>query len=107
MLTAMLGLEQLAELLEQNRPAARARVKEFTLGGRHFAFNSQPAIMGVINLSADSWYRESVCLTAESAVRRGRVMHAQGADLVDVGRNPPWPMRPAWTARGRTPNCCR
>jgi len=85
MLTAMLGLEQLAELLEQNRPAARARVKEFTLGGRHFAFNSQPAIMGVINLSADSWYRESVCLTAESAVRRGRVMHAQGADLVDVG----------------------
>ncbi|HOC58020.1 MAG TPA: dihydropteroate synthase [Verrucomicrobiota bacterium] len=81
----MLGLEQLAELLEQNRPAARARVKEFAIGGRQFAFNSRPAIMGVVNLSADSWYRESVCLTAESAVRRGRVMHEQGADIVDVG----------------------
>lgn len=81
----MLGLEQLAELLEQNRPAAGARVKEFAIGGRQFAFNSRPAIMGVVNLSADSWYRESVCLTAESAVRRGRVMHEQGADIVDVG----------------------
>ena len=81
----MLGLEQLAELLERNRAAAGARVKEFSIGGRHFAFNSQPAIMGVVNLSADSWYRESVCLTAESAVRRGWVMHEQGADIIDVG----------------------
>ena len=81
----MLELEQLAELLERNRAAAGARVKEFTIGGEHFAFNSRPAIMGVINLSADSWYRESVCLTAESAVRRGRVMCEQGADIIDVG----------------------
>src|SRR5208283_5436784 len=81
----MLTLEKLAELLEKNRAAVSARVKEFTIGGRHFAFNSQPAIMGVINLSADSWYRESVCLTAESAVRRGRVMREQGAAIIDVG----------------------
>src|SRR4029434_3305024 len=41
--------------------------------------------MGVINLSADSWYRESVCLTTEMAVQRGRVLAAQGAALVDIG----------------------
>jgi dihydropteroate synthase len=81
----MLRLEDLAELLEQNRAAAQARVKEFALGGRQFAFNSRPAIMGVINLSPDSWYRESVCLATDSAVRRGTVLHAQGADIVDVG----------------------
>ena len=81
----MLGLEQLAELLERNRAADKARVKEFSIGGKHFAFNSQPVIMGVINLSADSWYRESVCLTTESAVRRGRVMREQGAEIIDVG----------------------
>jgi dihydropteroate synthase len=81
----MLQLEQLAELVAKNRDAARARVKEFSIGGRPFAFNAKPAIMGVINLSADSWYRESVCLTAESAVRRGRVLREQGADIVDVG----------------------
>ena len=81
----MLNLEQLAELLEKNRGAAAARVQEFAIGGRPFAFNSRPAIMGVVNLSPDSWYRESVCLTADSAVQRGQVLAAQGADIVDVG----------------------
>jgi len=81
----MLKLEQLAELLEKNRAAASARVKEFSIGGRPFAFNSQPAIMGVINLSSDSWYRESVCLTTEAAVQRSRVLTAQGAAIVDIG----------------------
>ena len=81
----MLKLEQLAELLDKNRAAAAARVKEFSIGGRQFNFNSRPAIMGVVNLSPDSWYRESVCLTAEAVVQRGRVLTAQGADIVDVG----------------------
>ena len=81
----LLTLEYLAELLDKNRDAARARVKEFSIGGKMFAFNSGPAIMGVINLSADSWYRESVCLTPQSALRRARVLQAQGADIMDVG----------------------
>ena len=81
----MLSLEQLAGLLEQNRAAASVRVPEFSIGGRQFNFNSSPAIMGVVNLSADSWYRESVCLSADSAVQRGKVLAAQGAAIIDVG----------------------
>src|SRR5690349_46550 len=81
----MLAIEHLAELLQKNRDAACARVKEFTIGGRTFDFNSKPAIMGVINLSPDSWYRESVCLSAKSAVQRGKVLQSQGADIIDVG----------------------
>lgn len=81
----MLKLEHLAALVQENRAAAESQVREFSLAGQHFAFNSEPALMGVINLSPDSWYRESVCLTAESAIRRGRVLHAQGAHVVDVG----------------------
>lgn len=81
----MLTLEHLAELLDQNRAATAARVKEFSIGDKPFAFNSQPAIMGVVNLSADSWYRESVCLTAEMAIQRGHVLAAQGSDIVDLG----------------------
>lgn len=81
----MLSLEQLAELAGQNRAATAARVKEFSIGGRTFDFNAQPAIMGVVNLSADSWYRESVCLSAESAIERGKVLAAQGAAIIDVG----------------------
>lgn len=81
----MLRLEYLAELLEKNRTAAAARVKEFSLRGHHFAFNERPAIMGVINLSADSWYRESVCLNLDQAIQRAHVLAAQGAHIVDVG----------------------
>ncbi len=84
----MLTLEHLSELLEKNRSAAATRVKEFSIGGKSFHFNApshRPAIMGVVNLSADSWYRESVCLSTEAAIQRGRVLAAQGADIIDVG----------------------
>jgi dihydropteroate synthase len=81
----MLTLEKLSALLAQNGGAASASVKEFSLAGEHFAFNSDPAIMGVINLSPDSWYRESVCLTVDRAVGRAHVLRAQGARIIDVG----------------------
>ena len=81
----MLTLEQLAALLEGRRAAAAVRVAEFAIGGKKFNFNARPAVMGVVNLSTDSWYRESVCLTAESAVRRAKMLVTQGADIIDVG----------------------
>jgi dihydropteroate synthase len=81
----MLSLEQLAGLLENHRDAAAAKVREFSIGGQHFAFNSRPEIMGVINLSPDSWYRESVCPTADRAIERGKVLRAQGAKIIDIG----------------------
>ena len=81
----MLDLEQLAALLEKNREAAKARVQEFSIGRQHFAFNTQPYVMGVINLSPDSWYRESVCLTAEHAIQRAQLLGVQGADIIDIG----------------------
>ena len=82
---AMLTLEYLSELAQENRAAARARVKEFSIAGVRFAFNSRPAVMGVVNLSPDSWYRESVCLSSESAIARANVLREQGADVVDLG----------------------
>ena len=81
----VLTLEHLSDLLEKNRATAAARVKEFSISGKAFAFNSQPAIMGVVNLSADSWYRESVCLTADSAIQRSKTLATQGADIIDLG----------------------
>jgi dihydropteroate synthase len=81
----MLTLEGLAGLLEQHGEAAQAQVRNFSIGNRSFDFNACPAIMGVVNLSPDSWYRESVCLSVESAVQRTKVLQAQGADLIDIG----------------------
>lgn len=81
----MLKLEDLYEIHEKYRDSLKVEVEEFTLGDKHFNFNLQPAILGVINLSSDSWYRESVCLHSEQAIRRGLVLKAQGADIVDIG----------------------
>lgn len=80
----MLSIEYLAELARAHQTAAKAKVPGFSLGGHTFT-PEIPAIMGVINLSPDSWYRESVCLSPDSAIERGKVLLAQGADLVDVG----------------------
>jgi|SRR5689334_481148 len=81
----MLSLEYLADLVESHRSAAKGRVQEFSLGGKLFAFNTSPSIMGVVNFSPDSWYRESVCLNVESGIRRAEVLRAQGADVIDLG----------------------
>jgi dihydropteroate synthase len=81
----MLTLEFLAQLAEAHRDALSARVREFSIDGESFRFNSEPALMGVINLSPDSWYRESVCLAVDQAIARGKVLRAQGARIVDVG----------------------
>lgn len=81
----MLDSAYLSELWEANRGVAKAQVKEFSISGRRFTHNSHPEIMGVVNLSSDSWYRESVCLSTDAAVQRGRLLAAQGAAIVDVG----------------------
>ncbi|MCC7377033.1 MAG: dihydropteroate synthase [Verrucomicrobiales bacterium] len=81
----MLTLEYLAGLVAEHRDALAAPVREFEIAGRTVASASRPSIMGVVNLSADSWYRESVVLSADAAIRRGEVLAAQGADLIDIG----------------------
>jgi dihydropteroate synthase len=81
----MLDLATLAELHAKYREAAALPVADFALGPHRFESSQQTYLMGVVNLSADSWYRESVVLTAEAAIRRGRVLAEQGAAIIDVG----------------------
>ena len=81
----MLSLEHLAELARTHEADLKSEVREFAIGGRHFDFNTVPHLMGVVNLSPDSWYQESVCLTTENGIERGRLLVEQGAALVDVG----------------------
>lgn len=81
----MLDLSMLAALHEKYREAVLAPVADFALGKHRFDFARQTYLMGVVNLSGDSWYRESVALSAEAAIRRGRMLHQQGAAIIDVG----------------------
>ncbi len=44
-----------------------------------------PVLMGVVNLSRDSTYRESIASSTEAALHKARVQVAQGARIVDFG----------------------
>jgi dihydropteroate synthase len=81
----MLDLATLAALHEKYRDQAALPVADFALGPHRFDFARQRYLMGVVNLSPDSWYRESVALDPEAAVRRARVLHEQGAAIIDLG----------------------
>jgi dihydropteroate synthase len=81
----MLDLATLAALHGRFRDQAALPVADFALGPHRFDFARQRYLMGVINLSPDSWYRESVALGTEAALRRAHVLHAQGAAIVDLG----------------------
>jgi dihydropteroate synthase len=81
----MLSLDFLRRLAEAHPEELRSSVREFSVKGQSIASNARASLMGVINLSSDSWYRESVCLTTEAAVRRAFVLQEQGADVVDIG----------------------
>ncbi len=81
----MLTLRDLWEVYDNHKDDYDIQVKEFSLGGKDFKFNSRTALLGVVNLSVDSWWNHSVCYTPEQAIRRGQVLTAQGADIVDIG----------------------
>jgi dihydropteroate synthase len=60
-------------------PVEPVMVGEVTIGGR------DAVIMGTVNLSRDSTYRESIAVSTEAAVRKARTQIAQGARVVDLG----------------------
>lgn len=82
----MLDLEYLSQLHDQFQAELSATPQSFEIRGQSFGhFPDDPALMGVVNLSSDSWYRESVSLTTESAIRRGKRLMADGARIIDLG----------------------
>jgi dihydropteroate synthase len=44
-----------------------------------------PAVMGIVNVTPDSFFPASRTLAADEAIARGREHFSQGADIVDVG----------------------
>ena len=80
----MLSLAALAALHatyaeEADLPITPAQIGDLVVG------DHAPVIMGTLNLSRDSTYRESVAVSTQSAIRKARVQIAQGAGVVDIG----------------------
>ncbi|HYM50920.1 MAG TPA: dihydropteroate synthase, partial [Candidatus Limnocylindrales bacterium] len=54
------------------------------IGGRDFAWGVRTYVMGVLNITPDSFSQDGV-LDVAQAVARARQMVTAGADLIDVG----------------------
>ncbi len=81
----MISLAALAALAEEHRDTLDLPVAPVVLGDRVVDSDATPVVMGSLNLSPDSTYRDSIASSTGSAVRRGLILAAQGADLVDIG----------------------
>jgi dihydropteroate synthase len=80
----VISLEDLATLRDHYAadlalPVAPVRVGQVEIG------DAAPVVMGTVNLSRDSTYRESVAVSEDSAIRKARVQIAHGAQVVDLG----------------------
>ena len=81
----MIDLRSLVALAAAHAGDLDHAVAPLRIGAHTYDTDEHPVVMGVVNLSRDSTYRDSVATTHATAVRRGRVLAAQGADLVDLG----------------------
>jgi dihydropteroate synthase len=81
----MLSLQELAGLFNNYSHLIDAPVQPIVIGNSTFESVDGPVIMGTVNLSRDSTYRESIAINTDSAVKKSRVAFAQGAVLIDIG----------------------
>ncbi|HEY8369126.1 MAG TPA: dihydropteroate synthase [Thermodesulfobacteriota bacterium] len=54
-------------------------------GGKRLVIGERPLVMGVLNVTPDSFSDGGLYLDPDAAVARGRALAAEGADLIDVG----------------------
>ena len=84
----MITLADLAALQNSHGDAWASPVEPVVLGGPRGEVrigDGPVTLMGCINLSRDSTYRESVATSPDDAIRIGRVQAAQGAQIIDLG----------------------
>jgi dihydropteroate synthase len=86
--TPVITLAALTELMDEFAEEWEAPVEPVVIdgpAGQVVIGDGPVTLMGCINLSRDSTYRESIAVSADHAVRIGRVQAAQGAGILDLG----------------------
>ncbi|MGZ6029063.1 MAG: dihydropteroate synthase, partial [Myxococcaceae bacterium] len=90
------GIDALARLAEGRGLVELARALDVaiatdvppdatTLGGRTFRWGERTHVMGVVNVTPDSFSDGGRHLEREAAVRQGQALAEAGADLIDIG----------------------
>src|SRR3989304_7767855 len=67
-----------------DQPAVRV-ASSLTIGSRRFDWGSRTYVMGIINVTTDSFSGDGLGLEVEAAVAQGRRFVQEGADILDVG----------------------
>ena len=58
---------------------------QLVLGERVFDFQQRPYVMGILNVTPDSFSDGGLYLQPEQALKHAETMLAAGADIIDVG----------------------
>lgn len=81
------GLKELSRELKEylERLGNIAKRKELVVGKKKFNLDEDVLIMGVLNITPDSFYDGGFYFEKDEALRRIEVMIKEGADIIDVG----------------------
>jgi dihydropteroate synthase len=79
------GLKELAVQIEDALADHEGAPKPIKIGGRTFKFGKRTYVMGILNVTPDSFSDGGKFMNFSDAVSRGRKMLDDGADIIDVG----------------------
>ena len=69
----------------RNITIEQAVERKMKIGNREFEFGKKVYVMGILNVTPDSFSDGGQFFQAEQAVRQAQQMIADGADLIDIG----------------------
>lgn len=81
----MITPDVLLPLWEAHRDALAHPIRTIEFADLGIVFDDRPYQLGVVNLSRDSSYRESIAHDVDAALYRARRMTIEGAAMIDVG----------------------
>src|SRR5450759_1954780 len=74
-----------AIITSMQQDTAVRRPAPITIGGREFAWGTRTYVMGIVNVTPDSFSGDGLGSDVEAALRQAVQMRENGADIVDVG----------------------
>jgi dihydropteroate synthase len=79
------GLPQISLQLEESLKNYESTPSPLKIGNRIFNFGRRTYIMGILNVTPDSFSDGGTYLDPERALARAKLMFKEGADIIDVG----------------------
>lgn len=78
-------VRHLKEAWKEHNSALMAKARQLTLGTKVFDLDDRSLIMGIVNVTPDSFYDGDRCCRTDEAERRALELEEDGADIIDIG----------------------